>query len=234
MESPQQSRGLVVVRKPDRKPARVDRLALWLSKGRQIDGLWVGSWEHEVESYPALRRVEDALQLIKRHAPLYYSRVIRDLDRIWVNLIPGARAQYEGSLNACVLDERYVLEETMTLERLASTIVHEATHARLERWGILYEEKLRHRIESICLRRELDFAASLPDSASLREEITRTLDWCASEQDYFSDASFRGREDQEQVETLRHLNVPSWLLNAMMWFVRRRRQRTASSPKSTA
>lgn len=232
LQSPQQPRGLVVVRKPEQKPSRVDRLELWMSKGRTIDGLWVGTFESD-DHHPALHRVEDALRLIKRHAPLSYHRITRDLDRIWVNLIPSGEAHYQRSLNACVLDERYLLKETMTLEKLASTIVHEATHARLERWGIVYEEKARNRIEAICPRRELNLAASLPDAAALRDQIVQTLNWIAGEQDHLSDASFQQRDEQGQFETLRYLNVPSWLLNAMMWLVRRRRQRTASSPKPT-
>jgi len=227
LESPQQPRGLVVVRKPGRKPSRVDKLYLWLSKSQTIDGLWVGTTESG--PHAALHRVEDALRLIKRHDPLNYSRVTRNLDRIWVNLIPSAEAHYERSLNACILDERYVLKEAMTLEMIASTIVHEATRARLEGWGIIYEEKIRSRIEAICLRRELNFLTKLPDGGSLREEIAPTLGWLDSDQDHLSDASFQKREELGQVEMLRYLNVPDWLVNALMRFVRRRRLRAVAS-----
>jgi hypothetical protein len=212
---------LVVVTKPDRKPTRVDRLYLWWSKGRKIDGLWVGTTE--AKPFPALRRVEEALQLIKRHDPLNYSRVIHNLDRVWVQLIPSAEAHYERSLNACILDERYVLDETMTLNRIASTIVHEATHARLEGWGILYEERSRRRIEAICLRRELNFVARLPDGGPFREEIEGALQWCATDHDHLSDASFRERKDRGQVETLRYLNAPNWLVRLALWVIWRRR-----------
>ena len=182
----------------------------------------------EDEPYQGLRRVEDALQLIKRHDPLNYLRVTRNLDRIWVHLIPSAEAHYERTLNACVLDERYLLKEEMTLDRIASTIVHEATHARLERWGIIYEEESRYRIEAICLRRELNYLAKLPDSAPLQEEIAHTLEWCAAtDRDHLSDASFRDRDDQGQVETLRYLGAPDWIVRFAMWFIRRRRARAS-------
>jgi hypothetical protein len=217
-----------VVRKPDRKPTRADRVELWLSKGRTIDGLWVGS--REAKPYPGLRRVEDALLLIKCRDPLNYSRVACNLDRIWVHLIPYALAHYSLSLNACVLDERFVLRETTTLERLASVIIHETTHARLNGWGIDYEEKMRARIEAICLRRELNFLKRLPSTALLQEEITHTLEWHTTNQDYLSDANFRVHEDQGQVEMLRYLNVPNWLVNALMWFVRRRVGKATACP----
>jgi hypothetical protein len=225
-EPPRKSRGLVQVHSPDRKPTRADRLDLWLSRGRNIDGLWVGTTESD--PYPALQRVEQALELIKRHDALNYSRTTRSLDRIWVRLIPSAEAHYERSLNACVLDERYVLNEAMTLEKIASTIVHEATHARLEGWGIVYVEDRRTRIEAICLRRELSFAAKLPDSESLQQEIVQTLEWCATNHDHLSDARFQARDDQGNAATLRYLGTPDWIISLVMRIVRRRRLRAES------
>src|SRR2546427_9194317 len=41
--------------------------------------------------------------------------------------------------------------------RLASTLVHEATHARLDRLGFRYAAERRARIEGICFRREIAF-----------------------------------------------------------------------------
>ena len=197
-----------------------DLIALWLSTNRDVDGLWVGSMEDESDR--SLRLVENALQLIKSHDPLNYLRVTRNLDRIWVRLIPSAEAHYDRTLNACVVDKRYLFKEGMTLERIASTIVHEATHARLERWGIIYEEESRYRIESICLRRELNFLTKLPDSEHLKEEIAGALEWCATDRDHLSDASFREREDQGQLETLRYLGAPNWVVRFAMWFIRKR------------
>jgi hypothetical protein len=204
-----------IVRKPDRKPTVIDRLLVWLSTSRTVDGLWVGSMESKPQ--PGLRRVEDALQLIKAHDALHYSRVIHNLERIFVNLVPDALAHYDRSLNACVLDQRFVLPETTALERIACTIVHEATHARLERWGIGYDdEKARTRIEAICLRRELNFIAKLQHSERLREEIARTLEWCVSDRDYLSNVSFQQRTLHGQVETLQYLGTPDWLINVFL------------------
>jgi len=219
LKSPPRSRGLVVVVKPDRSPSRIDRLGLWFSKSNTIERLWIGTTESK--PYPALRRVEEALQLIKRHDALNYSRITHNLDRIWVHLLPSAQAQYDRSLNACALDERYVLNETMTLERIASTIVHEATHARLEGCGIIYEEKSRYRIEAVCLRRELNFLKKLPDTGLIQDEIARTLAWCENDQTYFSDASFRSREDEGQIDTLRYLKTPNWLMQFAVRLIRR-------------
>jgi len=206
--------GVTIAEEPDQKPSAVDRLGLWFSKSRNIDGLWVGTTASK--PLPALRRVEDALKLIKHHDSLHYSRVIHNLERIWVHLLPSGLACYDRSLKACVLDERFILLETRTLEEIASTIVHEATHAKLERWGIKYEEKERSRIEAVCLRRELNFIAKLPHSEPLREGIARALEWCVRDHDYLSDVSFQQRYDQGQVETLRYLGTPDWLIRFVL------------------
>jgi hypothetical protein len=214
LETQRDLRGATFVRKPDRKPTAIDRLALWFSTSRNIDGLWMGTTESK--PLPALRRVEDALQLIKHHDSIHYSRVIQNLERIWVHLLPNALACYDPSLKACELDERFVLLETTTLEEIASTIVHEATHAKLGRWGISYEEKARSRIEAVCLRRELNFIAKLPHSEPLREKIARTLEWCVSDHDYFSNVSFQQRHDQGIVQTARYVGIPDWLIRALL------------------
>lgn len=208
-------RGACFAKKSERKATIVDRICLWLSTGREVDGLWVGSMECKPQ--PGLRRVEEALRLIKDHDSLHYSRIISNLERIWVDLLPNARASYERSLNACKLDERFVLLETTSLERIASSIVHEATHARLELWGIGYDdEKVRSRIEAICLRRELNFVGKLPQAEPLREEIARTLEWCIGEHDYFSNLNSWQRWKQGNVETLRHLGAPDWMISVVL------------------
>ena len=235
LETQRNLRSGAFVRKPYRKPSAVDRLGLWFSTGRGIDGLWVGTTESKPQ--PGLRRIEDALQLIKHHDSLNYSRVIHNLERVWVHLLPDACACYRASLKACVLDERFVLLETTTLEEIASTIVHEATHAKLERWGISYDEKKRSRIEAVCLRRELNFISKLPHSEPSREKIARTLEWCVSDHDYFSNQSFQQRDHQGVVETLRYVGTPDWLIGfvltvrAVVSGMRRLVQRFAGPPR---
>ena len=61
---------------------------------RNIDGLWVGTFESKPQL--GLRRVGDALELIKRQNSLHYSRVIHNLDRVWVNILPDAGGVAEG------------------------------------------------------------------------------------------------------------------------------------------
>jgi hypothetical protein len=145
---------------------------------------------------------------------LDYARIIRNLDRIWVYLLPHGVGEYKASLNACLLDERYVADPATSIEQIASTIVHEAT--RLESHGIGYKEAQRARIEAICFRRELAFAARLPDSAQLQQDIARCLDWYQANPDYFHDAHFQERAGGEVFAALRHLETPDWLIRAVL------------------
>jgi hypothetical protein len=192
-------------------PHIVDRMALAMSTALHVDGIWIGSF---LGPEDCLARVEGALLLIKQHSPLHYSRIIRNLERIWISLVPHGLAHYDHSLKACVLDERFVSDPATSLERIASAIVHEATHARLVRCGIAYDEDRRARIEAICLRRELALAVRLPDSAPLRQDIAQYLDWYPANPDYFRDAQWRQRISNGEIETLRYLGAPEWFLRA--------------------
>lgn len=195
---------------PVTRPSLADKFALWLSKSRMIDGLWVGSAQSDPE--PALQRVEAALQLIERFAPLHYRRVKNSLTRIWVQLVPHGAGCYLHSLNACVLDERVVASETTTLEWIASAIVHEATHARLEKRGVRYDEAIRHRIEGICARRELDFARRLSGVDALLEEINWRLERCHEGNASFTNLNMRKEIDQGNMDALRYLGAPEWVI----------------------
>lgn len=198
--------------RPRVRPRLLDRMELAMSTARQADGIWIGSWRGNSED---LTRVEEALSLIKQHSPLDYARISRELERIWVHVTVHGLGEYRHSLNACILDERYLADSATTVERIASTIVHEATHARLERCGIEYEERLRARIEAICFRREFAFAVRLPDSAELQQQIVQYLEWYRANPDQLSDAQFRERHMVGGLEALRYLGAPDWLVRAV-------------------
>jgi hypothetical protein len=159
--------------------------------------------------------VEQALSLIKQFDRRRYNRLIRDLERIWVNPLAWSIAAFEASLNACELDTRYVLADTTPVEMLAACIVHEATHARLWRCGIGYpeEEKLRQRVEAVCFRQELAFSAKLPDGAYLREAAEHGL---ATPPEYWRDESFDERLIAGSDETFRYLGIPRWVARFLL------------------
>jgi hypothetical protein len=200
----------------------MDRIDRRMSTAHDVDGLWVGAFTNRDEA--PLQRVKDALQLMKQQSPLHYSRIVRNLDRIWVNLTPAARGHYLRRLNACVLDERFVLAEETTLEQIASVIVHEATHAALERRGIAYDEPQRHRIEAICIRRQLHFVSSLTGCEGEQESVRASLDYYGNNPEFFSDANMGQRFQDGSLESLRWLGAPNWLVAMFSKLVNLRRR----------
>jgi len=202
---------------PTRKP-KANLLWHWLSVSKRIDGLLVGTWESDAKAEAVLSRVEGALGLIKAHDRIRYERLVRDLERVRVWLLPGVSGSYKKALRSCELDSRYVLAEKSSLEMIASTIVHEATHARLMRCGIGYETELRARVEAVCARRELGFANKLPNGNQVRESAERILELCAADDGYWSNTEFEERHVEGSIEALRHLGVPDWLVRVFPIF----------------
>ncbi len=198
-----------------KRPRFLDRLELRFSKSKRVDGLWVGVASFEPE--PILRRVEEALCLIQTHDQLRYNRLIRDLERVWVRDIPGAIGNFNKSMRACTLDREFVVAEGSSPELIAVIIVHEATHARLDRCGIEYKEELRSRIEAVCIRRELAFAAKLPDGAQSRAQATSSLKLCAA-QKLWTNVAIAKRHDAAAVERLRQLGAPEWVGRSALFF----------------
>jgi hypothetical protein len=198
---------------PQVRPRLLDKIDLAMSVHRHVDGIWIGSLYGSSEQ---LTRVEGALSLIRQHSPLHYTRIVRELDRIWIKLTNHGVGEYRDNLKACILDDRYIVDSTVTVEHIASTIVHEATHARIERHGIKYNQELRTRIEAVCFRREMAFAARLPNGAELQQGIKRCLDWCTANPDEFTDTQFRERDEAAGTEELRYLEAPDWLIRAAL------------------
>jgi hypothetical protein len=167
-----------------------------------------------------LRGLRDALKLIETYDPQRYSRLRRDLKRLWVCGGLPTIGCFNYRLDACQFDDRFVRAETTTTELLASVIVHEATHARLwERFG--YDEALRPRIEAICIRRQLAFAAKLPTGRQAREWAEQML--ASSDPATLSNANFWKRYYDWRVEELHRLGVPDWairmipVLHRLIW-----------------
>jgi hypothetical protein len=194
--------------------ARFDRAAMRGSTSELVDGLWVGAWDSEPE--PILRRLREALQLIKRHDPRRYSRLVHELKHVWVPGRIPSRGSFNSRSEICELDKEFVLAETPEL--IASVIVHEATHARLRRCGIGYEEEIRPRVEAICVRRELAFTAKLPNGQRAQEWAKQKLSWCNVEN--LSDSAREERDDDWYSTEFRRLGAPHWVIRAIFAVVR--------------
>lgn len=207
------------------RPSIVFQFLQWLiSKShhtRRIDGVQVLASE-----MANLERVETALNLIREHDPVRHGRLIRDLEQIWVWAIPGSVGRFRHLGWTCDLDKQFV--ETTAPDLIASAIVHEATHARLFRMGIGYEEAIRERVEQICLRRELAFARKFPDEIAVQwaEASLHSLP-------DLSDERFAQRRGEDYRALFLRNGVPRWLVSFVIvtgnWIHRRRSRKSADT-----
>ncbi len=222
-------------RQPKRAKPLTGRIEDWLERRElrksnctHVDGLWVGDWKND-RTRQTLPRVEEALRLIKEYDPLQYKCLLRDLERVWVRVLAGPRGQFKYTLKACELDERFVLAAKTSPEMIASTIVHETTHARLRRCGIGYDEKIRARVEGICFRRQIAFCRKLPNGNEAREQAERSLAYYTAP--HWTNAAMVDSDEKGSVAALRYLGCPEWVIRlilryrAVLWGIRRTTRR---------
>ena len=175
-----------------------------------MDALWLGVSGDKTDDY-LLDRVEEALRLIKQHDPARYRRLQRDMKRIFIHHLFGVRGSFSSALSRCDLDFRYV--RSSSAELIASTIVHEATHAHpcLRKFG--YPEALRYRIEQICMRQELSFARKLPEGDRAIEDAERMLTLAPSV--WTTEELGKSRRDGA-FAAARDVGIPDWLTNSLL------------------
>ena len=144
------------------------RLGYFLSDRSTVHGIPLRHMILETEQREACTaKISAAMDLIRNRQPYRYSRIRRDVGRIWVWGTIGFAGQWIDELRLCQLNEQYVLSLHTSTEDLAATIIHEATHARLRRCGIGYDEPIRGRVERLCAKAEIQFAKCLPNGALL-------------------------------------------------------------------
>lgn len=204
----------------------LEKLVMKLYDGRTIDGLLVIGHIKEIE------KVEKALSLIRGHDPVRYQRILRDLERIWVVYLFGAVGSFHSLTWTCKLDRRFVLDEKTALESIACTIVHEATHARLWRNGIFYDEDIRVRVEGVCIGSEIAFADRLPEGTWIADDAWRCRQ--ALQPSDFSDTAMNARRRAGTERLFRELEMPEWFIKSFIgilewtsnrWLARKKRRR---------
>jgi hypothetical protein len=124
---------------------------------------------------------------------------------VTVTPLHRALATWRGDLASCLVDETYTLADETTPEDLASTIVHELTHARLNKAGLPFKGSARARSERICFLAERNFAARLPVSAARDELEARIARYLAMSPEVWSDAAVATRIAE------RRARAPRWI-----------------------
>ena len=162
-------------------------------------------------------KVEQALSLIEHYAPVRFRQVRQDIGCIFVCGDASTCGQYVLPLRMCELFITYVLSQKTSQAAVASTLVHEAAHARLLRLNVGTNAEL-HRVEHACYRAERVFCRRLPDGTHLVQSATAMM---KADPVTFSSAA---RVDA-QVLALRGLRLPRWFADVGAFWIKRRARR---------
>jgi hypothetical protein len=169
----------------------------------------------------AFPKIDQALNLISRFDLRSYCRIQRDVKKILVFTTTPYCAEWIGQLQMCVLDREYLCHPDVLPEEIASTIIHEATHARLERAKINYKEEMRSRIERICVKSEIAFARRLPNGEQLIKKAESRL---KIPETFWKNSEFQ----QRQLDAIAELGEKFWparlLYPVAKWIVKRRKR----------
>jgi hypothetical protein len=141
----------------------------------------------------AVSKVCAALDLLYEVSPHQLERVARLLNGLTVTRVPVNLAAWQPDLAVAFFDRDFVLDPGTTPARVASLVIHELTHARLEAAGFRQATLEAERYERICYLAERNFIARLPRShsqqalAELNQRYIDSLPW------YFSESAIARR-----------------------------------------
>jgi hypothetical protein len=143
----------------------------------------------DIATKDVLERLDDSLALIELFQPWRLKHLRRDLKQIVVTRFP-CRGAYVPAERTCITELTFLARRDITAATVASSIVHEGIHARVDRMGVRPEGRDRAKEERICRRAELEFGQALPldlgrpvveravESLALAdEEVAPAIDW---------------------------------------------------------
>jgi hypothetical protein len=119
--------------------------------------------------------MESALALIRTADPRRFQRVKEHIKWIINCTLEQAGAEYHKEFKSVRIDFEEPEEESdrdFKAGFWARSLVHEATHGHLFRYGIAYTDELRGRIERLCVKEENRFICRL---ASAHPDLARQL-----------------------------------------------------------
>lgn len=179
-------------------------MLMLISAKQECVGIMVYDFTDAEDSTSYFAKITSALELIAQYQPRRLDRIRRDLRRILV--WKRVQASYWHLLRACTLTPQEL--DTRSDIDVALSIVHEATHARIDMRGIRYKAELRERIERACVDEEIQFANLVPDGPEHVEYLSRVF-----EKPWYSDEQLR----QNKIEEIKQNYPPS----VARWFIKR-------------
>jgi len=143
----------------------------------------------DIATNDVLDRLDESIALIERYQPWRVKHLRRDLEQIVVTRFP-CRGAYIPAERTVITELTFLARRDITAATVASSIVHEGIHARVDRMGVRQEGRDRAREERLCRRAELEFGQALPLELGLPvieralgtlaladEEVAPAIDW---------------------------------------------------------
>ena len=175
-------------------PSLGDRFRKWLGQNlgvHEVRGFTVvvENTRPDIQTSAVLERLGESIDLVARHQPWRLAHLRRDLRHFRVVRYP-CRGAYFPEHRACMVELTFLARRDIGPATVASTIVHEGLHARVDRMGVSEVGRDRAREERICRRAELEFGEALPPEigapvveralASLQledQDVAPEIDW---------------------------------------------------------
>ena len=168
------------------------RVAVW----HEYRDLRISATERDAGTREAqLQRVRAAVDLLAEHAPAQVGHMRHRMPRIFIGRLAGRLATWNEALGACVLSAEWVADKDTRPEEIASTLVHEVTHARLWAAGFRYHEAVRARIERVCFLAERNWARRLPRSPARAALEAQVASYLALPRERYSDAARQAQRE---------------------------------------
>ncbi len=143
----------------------------------------------DISTSDVLVRLDDSLALVERYQPWRLRQLERDLKQFLVARFP-CRGAYFPDERTCMTEITFLARRDISPATVASSIVHEGIHARVDRMGVQREMRDRAKEERLCRRAELESGRALPPElgrpvieralgtlALADEEVAPEIDW---------------------------------------------------------
>ena len=143
----------------------------------------------DIETGAVLSRLDEALALIAQYHPWRLRHLQRDVRAIRVVRFP-CRGAFDPSTREIITELTFLARRDISAAPVASSILHEGVHARVEAFGVRRAGRDAAREERLCRRAELAFGLALPASlgapvierarASLGladDDVAPSIDW---------------------------------------------------------
>lgn len=114
----------------------------------------------DIQTSDVLTRLDEALALIERTQPWRFKHLLRDLRGFLVTRY-ACRGAFFPEGRICMTELTFLNRRDITAAPVASSIVHEGIHARVECMGVRRDGRDRAREERLCRKAELDFGLAL-------------------------------------------------------------------------